>query len=100
MPCPGCGVVRACLALAAGHVRVAWALNPFAFAVVPVGIVELAWMVVPRLPRWRYPPWLVIVAAVLLVAFWAGRLATGAHPDGIDLSRGAIGRAWAFIAPA
>ena len=90
--------MRACLALLTGHPAVAWALNPVAFAVVPVGVLEVAWMVAPRLPRWRYPPWLVIVAALALLTVWAGRLATGTHPDGIDLSRGAVARAWAFFA--
>ena len=33
-PCPGCGVTRALIAIARGHYREAWRLNPAAFAVI------------------------------------------------------------------
>jgi hypothetical protein len=39
LPCPGCGMTHAVLAMARGHLRAAWAFNPRSFVVVPI----LAW---------------------------------------------------------
>ena len=36
LPCPGCGMVHACLALAHGDVRAAWAFNRNSFVVAPI----------------------------------------------------------------
>jgi hypothetical protein len=46
MPCPGCGMTRAALALAHGDVHRACSLNPLALGVIPT---------VPRWSRWRSP---------------------------------------------
>jgi hypothetical protein len=34
--CPGCGMIHACLALARGDLRAAWALNRASVVVVPI----------------------------------------------------------------
>ncbi len=36
LPCPGCGMIHAVLALAHGDVRGAWRFNPVSFAVLPI----------------------------------------------------------------
>lgn len=36
IPCPGCGMMHAFLALARGDVRAAWALNPASLIALPV----------------------------------------------------------------
>jgi hypothetical protein len=44
LPCPGCGMAHAFLALARGDVRAAWSLNPSSFAVAPI----LLWTAIRR----------------------------------------------------
>ena len=59
VPCPGCGMTRACVALASGDARSAWSLHPFAFLLVPLAVavmiapeqVRAAWVRVPRVGR-------------------------------------------------
>jgi hypothetical protein len=34
IPCPGCGMTRACVALSQGQIAAAWGYHPFAFLVV------------------------------------------------------------------
>jgi len=36
LPCPGCGMTHACLALARGNLRAAWSLNPSSFVAAPI----------------------------------------------------------------
>ena len=36
LPCPGCGMIHALLALGAGDLRSAWAFNPGSFVAVPI----------------------------------------------------------------
>ena len=36
LPCPGCGMIHALLALAHGNLRAAWRFNPGSFAAVPI----------------------------------------------------------------
>ncbi len=38
IPCPGCGMTRACLALTHGHFTEAWRYHPFSFLVVGLAI--------------------------------------------------------------
>jgi hypothetical protein len=35
-PCPGCGMIHACLAIARGDLRSAWTLNRASFVVFPI----------------------------------------------------------------
>lgn len=43
MPCPGCGMTRAFIALGHGRVGDAWAFNPAAFLIYPVVVFQLPW---------------------------------------------------------
>jgi hypothetical protein len=36
VPCPGCGMIHALLAIARGSLREAWALNPTSFVALPI----------------------------------------------------------------
>ncbi len=92
IPCPGCGLTRAALAMVALNFRGMWAMHPLAPVLVPlfgwiVGravLVEVG-LVARRSPdpisRFPAPVWIVLVTAVGLV--WGARLAgyLGGHPD-------------------
>ena len=41
--CPGCGMTRACLALAEGELAAAWSLHPFAYFLVPLAAMLAIW---------------------------------------------------------
>jgi hypothetical protein len=65
IPCPLCGMTRACVAAAHGHLGASLAFNPAGIAVVAIAVVIL---VRPALLRSvRPPPW---VWGVLLGALW------------------------------
>ncbi len=57
--CPGCGITRACLALARGEFAAAWSYHPFAYLLVPLaltmglapGKTRRAWRRVPETLR-------------------------------------------------
>ncbi len=77
--CPGCGMTRACLALARGELGNAWSLHPFAFFLVPLAAVLVLW---PRGSRraWSRVPSPLRSAAVGLtlcavLGLWIARLA-------------------------
>lgn len=38
VPCPGCGMTRACLALTHGHFTKAWGYHPFSFVIVGLAL--------------------------------------------------------------
>jgi hypothetical protein len=65
LPCPGCGVTRALIAIARGDYRKAWRLNPAAFAVI-------VYFAAPR--RARPAADRLLAASLLLV--WLGRIST------------------------
>jgi hypothetical protein len=54
-PCPGCGMTRACVALARGRLGEAWSLHPFAYLLLPLAACVALW---PRRTRdaWRRAP--------------------------------------------
>jgi hypothetical protein len=85
IPCPGCGMTRALSHLARGEWRAALAFHPLA----PLVAAELAlgWAaaglaaVSPSPARWpSWVPALLAADGALLVALWAGRLASGTWP--------------------
>jgi hypothetical protein len=86
IPCAGCGMTRALAHLAVGDWRSALALHPLAplvaaelvLAWVAAGLEALGWRSAARLRSWV--PALVVADGALLVALWAGRLASGAWP--------------------
>ena len=55
LPCPGCGMGRACIALAQGNLAGAWHYHPFAFFLIPLALglacspsrFGRAWLVLP-----------------------------------------------------
>lgn len=53
LPCPGCGLTRACCAISHGDFAAAWALNPFGYVFYAGALLALAW---PLLVAWR-PRW-------------------------------------------
>jgi len=75
LPCPGCGITRALLALAQLRIGEALALHPFAPGVA-VAIVGLALR--PRLLR-SVPSAAAGVTLVALLGWWIVRLASGAQ---------------------
>jgi hypothetical protein len=95
IPCPGCGLTRATLAMMTGNWEAVWTYHPLAPIITPIAAGFMG-MVVVRLfrghphpltmPRWLPVPlwWLL---AFLMVALYAGRLMGyfGGHPDPIDL---------------
>ena len=85
LPCPGCGMTRALIALAQGDWRRALALHPLA----PLVAAEAAaawlgwglWSIGrPRLPTVAQTNFLLGANAALLVAVWVGRFAAGTLP--------------------
>lgn len=95
VPCPGCGMVRAVIALGSGDPAEAWRMHPLVFLVVPIVGVEVVRGI--RGPTWRWPDWGPAVAAALLIGVWAARLATGTHPDGIAWDQGLLARVWSGV---
>jgi hypothetical protein len=86
LPCPTCGATRAGLELLAGHVLLAFRMNPPAaallLAVVPylAYALTVSWLDLPRL-RLRFSPrdWLLCrgAAAAVVVATWAFLIVDG-----------------------
>ena len=63
LDCPACGGLRAAHLLLHGHLRAAFALNPFLFFALPV---VALFLIRPALARPRWVPW----AALALLAAW------------------------------
>ena len=40
IPCPGCGMTRACIALTHGHFADAWGYHPFSYLIIGLAIVS------------------------------------------------------------
>lgn len=70
LPCPGCGMTRAVLALGQGRVLAAARFNPL---VLPLVAAMLAWLAGVRLDAARRRAALTVLLGAVLV-FWAARL--------------------------
>lgn len=87
VPCPGCGMVRAGLALLQGDVGAAAQLHPLIFVAGPILVLESAALALPAVASWRatwrWPNWAVLLLGLAFVLVWAIRLrgGLGGHPD-------------------
>lgn len=87
VPCPGCGLVRALLAVGRLDLAAAAHFHPLVFAVAPLLAMEAAAAAIPAVGRWRagwqWTPLAAGLAGVLLAGVWLTRLAggLGGHPD-------------------
>jgi hypothetical protein len=76
IPCPGCGMTRACLALVQGNPALAWSYHPLSLALVPlagaVACVPVAW---DRLWRRRVAlERIAAIATAITLGVWVYRL--------------------------
>jgi hypothetical protein len=83
--CPGCGMSRAMAWMFRGDLERSVAYHPLAPLLLVLGIVALVWALGRRFWGWRAPRVALInggllVVAVLLVAVWVTRLASGTLP--------------------
>jgi hypothetical protein len=103
IPCPGCGLTRATLALLHGDLAEAHHLHPLVLVLLPI----VLWMLVRTSlvssgllardsfdPLDKLPTWFYWVLLVVFVGVWVARLAggLGGHPDAVDPANGFIGR--------
>lgn len=99
LPCPGCGITRACLALVAGDLPRALALHPLSPVVLPtvsvLGTEVLFSYVSLRPATWSSrvlqklrlePDWLWLGAAAALIAVWLARFC-GAFGGPVSVTR-------------
>ena len=79
VPCPGCGMTRACLALARGELGMAWSLHPFAYFLVSLAAALAFWPQGSRRAWSRVPSPLRSAAVGLtlcaVLGLWIARLA-------------------------
>ncbi|GLH74950.1 hypothetical protein GETHLI_34520 [Geothrix limicola] len=73
LPCPGCGLTRAFVALAHGQVHEAWTLHPFAFPLFALCLAGLGapWLPSPLLTGPRFTRALRRAALALVLALTA-----------------------------
>jgi hypothetical protein len=81
VPCPGCGMTRACAALARGDLATAWHHHPFSFALVALAA-AVAFLPAKVRSGWRaiHPRVRTGILAgtiVLILGLWVHRLGTG-----------------------
>lgn len=78
IPCPGCGMTRACVAFAQGDLGQAWSFHPFAFFLIPLSLLVAFWPVRTRETWGGLPSRVRTVIGSLAVAtcvgLWVSRL--------------------------
>ncbi len=109
IPCPGCGLTRATVALLHFHFAESIAIHPLAIVITPI----VGWILVRHAlvtmgvirsdsfdPLALVPTWGWAVLVVGMIGLWAVRLAggLGGLPDPVDPAHGLIGRALALAA--
>lgn len=106
VPCPGCGLTRASLALLSGDLAGALHWHPLVPLLLPIfGFLILrsmlagAGLIGPSAWQVRVPNWAFVAFAALVMGVWAVRLAghLGGPSDPIDLRLSLIGRALTFL---
>lgn len=99
VPCPGCGLTRACLALFTGQFSESLFYHPLAIIFGPLFLVALGRPALVSVgvisreapdPLGKVSGWVWGAMAVALVSVWFVRVYTGVHPDPIDPSLGFI----------
>lgn len=80
IPCPGCGMTRACIALTHGHFADAWRYHPFSYLIIGLAIVSAFF------PMWLKNTWIccspstrntiAIGGIVLCLSIWIYKLWT------------------------
>lgn len=94
IPCPGCGMSRAALALVTGHVGAAWAYHPLVFVVIPY----LIYLFLGSEDTLRKRRIKNAVSAVVILGFlvlYVLRLASGELA--VDLSKGLVFRIYGYL---
>jgi hypothetical protein len=106
IPCPGCGLTRATIALLTGHFAEALHWHPLVPFMLPlVGFIIVRSLLVGAglisSSAWqvRMPTWLPVVLVALVIGVWLARLAgyLGGPSDPIDPRGSVIGRALTFL---
>ncbi|MCC6159579.1 MAG: DUF2752 domain-containing protein [Deltaproteobacteria bacterium] len=84
LPCPACGMTRACVFTAHGDWFPALLANPLGPAMMAASVITLgvlAVLIATNAPRWpvedylRDRPWIRVAAAAILILNWAGQIA-------------------------
>ena len=106
VPCPGCGLTRATLALLQLDFAAMWRFHPLAPVMTPIVawflskpiLEELGWIPKHRVFV-RIPNLVWGVLLVLFLGLYVARLAglLGGHPDPIDPAGSMLGQAWHLV---
>jgi hypothetical protein len=106
VPCPGCGLTRAVMALATGNVAEALHWHPLVFLLAPILVFTIgramligAGFLRPEAWKVRMPGWGLALFAALLIGVWLARFAgyLGGPSDQPDLRLSLFGRALTLL---
>ena len=92
IPCAGCGMSRAVLALLHGHVREAASMHPLVFLLPPAAAAWLLWRLHPGLIPRRFMRAAAVSAAAAFLIVYAVRITKGDTILQADLSQGILFR--------
>ena len=81
IPCPGCGMTRACVALVQGKFGTAWDYHPFSFFLVGLAIAAAFFPVWLKNSWTRHSPiirnWIVIGGIIFCLSIWVIKIYSG-----------------------